>query len=152
MRRDDRSFYIEWRGFDQREFGWPGIAVRFLVSVAALWFSQWIIPGFDIEGGGALIFGAVIFGLLNAFIRPVIAIVSCPLTVITLGLFTLVINTIMLALTALVAGLFDLAFDVEGFFAAFFGALVISIVSTLLSWFVRRNVLEPIDRERRGRW
>ena len=149
MRRDDRFFYIEWRGFDEREFGWPGLAVRFVVNVVALWFSQWIVGGFDIDGAGALIFGAIIFGLLNAFIRPAIALISCPLTVLTLGLFTLIINTLMLALTAWVAGLFDLDFHVDGFFAAFFGALVISIVSTLLSWWARRSVLEPMERDRR---
>jgi putative membrane protein len=148
--RDDRTFYIEWRGFDRRDFGGPGLVARFLVNVAALWFSQWIIRGFDIESAGALVFGALIFGLVNAFVRPIIAIVSCPLMVLTLGLFTLIINTLMLALTAWVAGWFDLDFEVEGFFAAFFGALVISIVSTVLSWWARRNVLEPMERS--GRW
>jgi putative membrane protein len=150
--RDNRFFYIQWRGPRSRDFGWPGLLVRFVVNVAALAFAQWIIPGFDIHGGWALVFGAVIFGALNAFIRPVIAFVSCPLTVITLGLFTLIVNTIMLALTAWIAGWFDLKFEVEGFFAAFFGALVISIVSTLLSRWADRNVLEPIERERRGFW
>jgi putative membrane protein len=152
VRRDDRTFYLEWRGPDPEDFGVPGLVVRFLVNVAALAFSQWIIRGFDIESAGALIFGAVIFGLVNAFIRPVVAIVSCPLTVLTLGLFTLVINTMMLGLTAWIAGLFDLAFHVEGFVAAFLGALVISIVSTVLSWWTRRSVLERIERERSGRW
>ena len=151
MRRD-RFFYIEWRGPDRDDFGLPGLAVRFLANMAALWFSQWIIRGFDIDSVGALIFGAVIFGVVNAFIRPVIAIVSCPLTVLTLGLFTLIINALMLGITAWVAGLFDLDFHVDGFVAAFLGALVISIVSTLLTWWAKRNVLEPIDVERRGEW
>jgi putative membrane protein len=150
--RDDRFFYFEWRTPNGRDLDVPSLVVRFLVNIAALWFSQWIIRGFDIEGAGALIFGAIIFGLVNAFIRPVVAIVSCPLTILTLGLFTLIINTIMLGLTAWIAGLFDLEFQVDGFVAAFLGALVISIASTLLSWWARRNVLEPIERERRGRW
>jgi putative membrane protein len=89
---------------------------------------------------------------VNAFIRPVIAIVSCPLTVLTLALFTLIINALMLGITAWVAGLFDLDFHVDGFVAAFLGALVISIVSTLLTWWAKRNVLEPIEVERRGEW
>jgi putative membrane protein len=152
VRRDDRTFYVEWRGPDRDDFGVPGLVVRFLVNVAALAFSQWIIRGFDIESAGALIFGALIFGLVNAFIRPVVAIVSCPLTVVTLGLFTLIINTMMLGLTALIAGWFDLDFHVDGLVAAFLGALVISIVSTVLSWWTRRSVLEPIERERAGRW
>jgi putative membrane protein len=141
----DRFFYFEWRGPGRRDFGWPGLLVRFLVNVAALWFSQWIIRGFDIEGWAALFVGALIFGAVNAFIRPVIALVSCPLTLLTLGLFTLLINTAMLALTAWIAGLFDLDFRVDGFIAAFLGALVIAIVSTVLSKWVDANVL----RERR---
>lgn len=150
MRRDPdgRFFYIQWRGPDRRDFGWPGLLVRFLVNVAALWFAQWIIPGFSIEGWPALLIGAAIFGAVNAFIRPVIAIVSCPLTVITLGLFTLIINTAMLGLTALIAGWLDLNFNVDGFLAAFLGALVISIASTILSKWADANVLRPIERER----
>jgi putative membrane protein len=143
-------FYVQWRGPDRRDFGWPGLLVRFVVNVAALWFAQWIIRGVDIDGAAALIIGAIIFGAVNAFIRPVIAIVSCPLTVITLGLFTLIINTAMLGLTAWIAGLFDLDFNVDGFLAAFLGALVISIVSTVLSKWADANVLRPIDRERAG--
>jgi putative membrane protein len=148
---DDRSFYVEWRGPDRRDFALPGLAVRFVTNVAALWFAQFVIRGFDVESAGALIFGAIIFGAVNALIRPIIAIVSCPLTILTLGLFTLIVNTLMLALTAWIAGLFDSGFHVDGFIAAFLGALVISIVSTVLSWWARRNVLEPIARERSGR-
>lgn len=149
---DNRFFYVQWRGADRRDFGWPGLLVRFVVNVAALWFAQWIIRGFDIDGWAALLIGAAIFGVINAFIRPVIAIVSCPLTVITLGLFTLIINTAMLGLTAWIAGWFDLNFHVDGFLAAFLGALVISIVSTVLSKWADANVLRPIERERGGRW
>jgi putative membrane protein len=143
---DDRFFYFEWRGPDRREFGWQGLAVRFVINVAALWFSQWIIRGFDIDGWAALLFGAAIFGAVNAFIRPIVTFVSCPLTVLTLGLFTLIINTAMLGLTAWIAGWFDLAFDVDGFIAAFLGALVISIVSTVLSKWADTNML----RDRRA--
>lgn len=118
-----------------------GLAVRFLVNFAALWFSQWIIPGFDIEGPLALVIGAVIFGVINAFIKPVVAMFSCLLTVLTLGLFILIINTAMLGLTAWVAGLLDLDFEVDGFLAAFFGALVISLVSLALSAWADRAIL-----------
>jgi putative membrane protein len=151
VRRDDRTFYFEWRGPDRQEFGLAGLAVRFVINVAALWFSQWIIPGFDIDGWRALLIGAAIFGLINAFIRPVVALVSCPLTVFTLGLFTLIINTAMLGLTAWITGWFDLAFDVDGFIAAFLGALVISLVSTILSKWADANVLKQMDR-RRSAW
>jgi putative membrane protein len=125
-----------------------GLLVRFVVNVAALWVAQWLVRGFDIESAGALVFGAIIFGVLNAVIRPVLAFVTCLLTILTLGLFTLILNTIMLGLTAWIAGLFDLAFEVDGFIAAFLGALVISVVSTLLNWWATRNVLAPLDDRR----
>jgi putative membrane protein len=150
--RDGRFIYIEWRGPRPGDFGWPGLAVRFVVNVAALWFSQLIIRGFDIDGWAALLFGAAIFGAVNAVIRPVVALISCPLTVLTLGLFTLVVNAAMLGLTAWIAGLFDLSFEVDGFLAALLGALVISLVSTTLSWWTKRNVLEPMERHRLERW
>ncbi|HZP56706.1 MAG TPA: phage holin family protein [Dehalococcoidia bacterium] len=142
MRRNS-VWYWEWRGPAREDFGWPGLAVRFAVNVAALWVAQFLVRGFDIDGWGALLFGAVIFGLINAFIRPVVAMFSCLLTIATLGLFILIINTAMLGLTAWIAGQFGLDFDVDGFIAAFLGALVISVVSTLLSAWARRNILRP---------
>lgn len=152
MRRQGSASYWEWKPPERQDFGAWGLAVRFLVNVAALWLAQWIIPGFDIEGAGALIFGALIFGIVNALIRPVVAMFSCLLTVLTLGLFTLIINTAMLALTAWIAGWFGLEFEVEGFLAAFFGALIIAIVSTLLSRWADRNVLRPLKRRNEQRW
>jgi putative membrane protein len=146
MRRDDRPFAFEWRRPAREDYGATGLLVRFVVSLAALWLAQALIPGFDIEGAGALIFGALIFGAVNAVIRPVVAFVSCLFTVLTLGLFILIINTLMLALTAWIAGWFDLAFEVDGFFAAFFGALIVSVVSTLLNAWTDRNVLRPMRR------
>ncbi len=143
MRRRGSVFYWEWRGPEPEDFGVLGLAVRFLVNVAALWFAQFLVRGFAIDSAPALIFGAVIFGIVNALIRPVVAMFSCLLTCATLGLFTLIINTAMLGLTAWTAGKFDLAFRVDGFIAAFLGALVISIVSTLLSRWADRNVLRP---------
>ena len=144
--RDRNFFYWEWRPPRSEDFGVLGLLVRFLVNVAALWFAQLIIRGFSIDSAGALIFGAIIFGVVNALIRPIVAMFSCLLTVLTLGLFTLIINTMMLGLTAWIAGKFDLAFHVDGFIAAFLGALVISIVSTILSRWATENVLRPSRR------
>jgi putative membrane protein len=138
--RGEGDSYWEWRPPGRQDFGLIGLAVRFLVSVAALWFAQLIVPGFDIEGVGPLVFGAVIFGLVNALIRPVVAFFTCWLTCLTLGLFTLIINTAMLALTAWIAGQLDLAFEVDDFIAAFLGALVIAVVSTVLNWWASANV------------
>jgi len=134
-------FYLRWRGPQAADVYLPGLIVRFVVNVAALWLSQALVRGFAIDTWGGLIFGAVIFGLVNAFIRPVVAILSCPLTCLTLGLFTLIINTMMLGLTAWLAGKFDLAFEVDGFVAAFLGALIISVVSAVLSRWADRNIL-----------
>jgi putative membrane protein len=144
VRRQTNYFYWEWRPPEAREFGFAGLVVRFLVTVTALWIAQWLVRGFDIDSFGALLFGAVIFGVVNAIIRPVVAFVTCLLTILTLGLFTLIINTMMLGLTAWIAGLFDVEFHVDGFVAAFLGALVISVVSTLLNWWTARNVLAPM--------
>jgi putative membrane protein len=146
LRRTD-AFFFEFRRPEPEDFGRVGLVVRFLINIAALWVAQWIIPGFDIHGAGALIFGAIIFGIVNALIRPVVRMVTCVFTLLTLGLFTLIINTAMLALTAWIAGQFDLEFEVDGFLAAFFGALIIAIVSTLLSRWAGENVLR---RSRRG--
>ncbi|MEX2247609.1 MAG: phage holin family protein [Dehalococcoidia bacterium] len=143
MRRRDGFFYWEWRGPQREDFGPLGLAVRFVVNIAALWVAQWLVRGFAIEGAPALVVGALIFGVVNASIRPVVAMFSCLLTVLTLGLFTLIINAAMLGLTAWIAGLFDLAFKVDGFIAAFLGALVITVVSTALTRWADANVLRP---------
>ena len=144
--RDRGFFYWEWRAPRSEDYGFLGLLVRFVVNVAALWFAQLIIRGFSIDSTGALIFGAIIFGVVNALIRPIVAMFSCLFTILTLGLFTLIINTMMLGLTAWIAGKFDLAFHVDGFIAAFLGALVISLVSTILSRWADANVLRPSRR------
>ena len=144
--------YWQWRRPRSEDFGVLGLAVRFLVNVAALWVAQALVRGFSIDGAGALIFGAVIFGLVNALIRPVVAMFSCLLTFFTLGLFTLIINTAMLGLTAWIAGKFSLDFRVDGFIAAFLGALVISVISTLLSRWATEHVLRPATRRDFEAW
>ena len=84
-----------------------------------------------------LLLVALVFGLLNALLRPLLALLSCPLVILTLGLFTLVINAVILWLTSALSESLGIGFHVEGFLAAFLGALVVSIVSILLSVFVR---------------
>ncbi|MHB8377273.1 MAG: phage holin family protein [Dehalococcoidia bacterium] len=150
--RPGSFFYWEWRPPRTDDFGVLGLAVRFLVNVAALWVAQWLVRGFDITTPGALLFGAVIFGAVNALIRPLVAMFSCLLAVLTLGLFTLIINTAMLALTAWIAGKFGLAFHVDGFIAAFLGALVISLASTILSRWATESILRPASRHPPRAW
>jgi len=105
--REGSIFYAQWKGPESEDFGALGLAVRFVINVAALWLAQFVIRGFDIDSLPALIFGAIIFGTMNAFLKPIVSMVSCALTCATLGLFALIINTAMLGLTAAVAGLFD---------------------------------------------
>jgi putative membrane protein len=111
--------------------------VRWLVNAAALWVATRIVPGVTYAGGWVPFLGvALIFGIVNAFIRPVAKVLTFPLIILTLGIFALVVNGLMLWLTSAMSGALDLGFHVRGFWAAFFGALVVSIVSTLLSMLI----------------
>jgi len=108
--------------------------IRWLVNAAALWVATRIVPGVTFTGGWLPFLGvALIFGVVNAFIRPVAKVLTFPLIILTLGIFALVVNGLMLWLTSALSGVLDLGFHVRGFWAAFFGALVVSSVSTLLS-------------------
>jgi putative membrane protein len=112
--------------------------LRLLINAAALWVATRIVPGVSHTGSGVSLLGvALVFGLLNALLRPLLTLLSCPLLILTLGLFTLVINGVILWLTSAVSESLGIGFRVEGFLAAFLGALVVSIVSILLSVFVR---------------
>ena len=95
------------------------------------------MPGVTHTGSGInLLAVALVFGLLNALLHPLLTLLSCPLLILTLGLFTLVINAVILWVTSAVSGSFGIGFHVDGFGAAFIGALVVSVVSILLSIFV----------------
>ncbi len=150
--REGSVFFVQWKGPEAEQFGALGLTVRFVITVAALWFSQLVIRGFDIDSVPALIFGAAIFGTVNAFLKPIVSMLSCALTCTTLGFFALIVNTLMLALTAWIAGLFDLAFEVDGFWAAFLGALVISLTSTTLGTWADRAILRPARRDAVDEW
>lgn len=106
---------------------------RWLVTTAAILLAAAVVPGITVAGTGAAIGAALLLGILNAFIRPVLLLLSAPLILLTLGLFILVINALMLWwVPTFVPG-----FRVEGFGAAFWGALLVSLVSWLLSAFFR---------------
>jgi putative membrane protein len=108
--------------------------LRLIVNAAALWVAVRTIPGVTFAGGSISFFGAaLVFGVVNAFLKPLAKVLAFPLIIVTLGLFTLVVNGIMLWITSAVSGALDLGFHVSGFWSAFFGALVVSIVSTMLS-------------------
>jgi putative membrane protein len=120
--------------------------IRLLINAVALAAAERLIDGITYTGEWIwLIAVALIFGLVNATIGPLLKMLTCPLIVLTLGLFTLVINGLMLQLTAYLAGFFDLSFRVDSYWAAFLGALVISIVSFFLSL-----LLGGLDNEKDG--
>jgi putative membrane protein len=112
--------------------------VRLLINAAALWVATYVVPGIAYQGRWtSLLVVALVFGVLNASVRPLLKVLTFPLLILSLGLFTLVINALMLWLTGWVSGRLALGFHVAGFWAAFWGGLVVSIVSLLLSIFVR---------------
>jgi putative membrane protein len=110
------------------------LLLRLLINAFALWATAELLPGFAFDGSfWELLLVALIFGLVNTFIRPIVRLLTLPLTVITLGLFTFVVNGLMLMLTAAISD--SLSLD-GGFFRQFFtaivGAIIISIVSMVL--------------------
>jgi putative membrane protein len=112
--------------------------VRLLINAAALWVATHIVPGIAYEGRWtSLLVVALVFGVLNASVRPLIKVLTFPLLILTLGLFTLVINALMLMLTGWISDRLNLGLHVTGFWSAFWGGLVVSIVSLTLSIFVR---------------
>ena len=111
--------------------------LRLLINTAALWVAIQLVDGIDHRGSWwSLLLVALVFGVLNASVRPLLTLLSIPLLIVTLGLFTFVINAVMLRLTSWVSGLLGLGFHVGGFWPAFFGGLVVTVVSLLLSVFV----------------
>ncbi len=115
------------------------MVMRFLFSAAALAFATWVLPGISMTASEpstaflGILAVAVIFGVVNALVKPLFAFASAPLLLITLGLFLLVINALMLWLTSWVAGQLHLGWRVDGFWSAFWGALIVSIVSFILN-------------------
>ena len=111
--------------------------IRLLVNAAALWVATRLVPGVGYDGGALPFLGvALVFGVVNAFLRPVAKILTFPLIIVTLGIFALVINGLMLWLTSSLSSALGLGFHVSGFRAAFWGGLVVSLVSTILSMLV----------------
>lgn len=113
------------------------VIIGILVTAAALWVTTAVVPGIRIESSvGAFLIVAIVFGLINAFVRPVIRLLSLPVTIITLGLFTFVINALMLLLTAWLAGnIMSIAGSgMSKFFTALIGSVVVSIASIVIGW------------------
>ena len=110
----------------------PGFLVRLLITALGLWIASAIVPGIEIRGGGTLLLAALLLGLVNAVVRPVIVVLTLPITVLTLGVFLWVVNAAMLAL---VAAMLE-GFVVRGFFAALLGSFIVSVTSWVASSYI----------------
>ncbi|MEV0996394.1 phage holin family protein [Nonomuraea sp. NPDC050202] len=118
--------------------------IRTLAAAVALWVAIQFIDGIDVDAPtnsarywGVLLLVALIFGVINAIVKPIVKALGCAVIVLTLGLFLLVINAAMLYLTSWIAGEFDIPFHVDNFYpAAFWGAVIVSLVSWLLGLFI----------------
>jgi putative membrane protein len=118
------------------------ILIRWVISSLALFAAAWLVPGITVERNGWIVYAtmAVILGLVNAIVRPLLKLLTCPLIILTLGLFVLVINGITLALASVIAvNWFHVGFYVHDFWSAFLGALIVSIVTVTLSALVREE-------------
>ncbi|WP_155361417.1 phage holin family protein [Acrocarpospora macrocephala] len=114
------------------------VILKIVVVAASLWVATQVVDGITVESSdttrqiGTLLAVALIFGIINTLLKPIIKVVGCAFYVLTLGLFALVVNAGLLYLTSWIAGKIDLPFHVAGFWAAFWGAIIIGIVSWLL--------------------
>ena len=113
------------------------VLLRLLINAAALWVATRLVSGISYTGDGVALFGvALVFGVLNVLIKPVLFVLSIPFLILTLGLFTFVLNAVMLLITSAASEALGLGFHVDGFVPALIGALVVSIISYGLSLFV----------------
>ena len=112
-----------------------GYLLRTAVTALGLWLADALIPGIAIQGTGTLLLAALIMGLINGLLRPVVIFFTLPITIVTFGLFLLIINAALFGLTAAVLD----GFEVSGFFAALFGWFIVSLVSAVASWTIGPN-------------
>jgi putative membrane protein len=127
-----------------------GILVRWLILTAAIIVASYALNGIQVRGFLSAFFAAAILGVLNAFFRPILIILTLPINILTLGLFTFIINALLLKMASGVIS----GFDVRGFWAAVFGSIIISVVSWALNSFISpRGRMEYIDLKKKGdRW
>jgi putative membrane protein len=112
------------------------IIIRWAITAVAIFLTAWLVPGFNIEGSNgfiAVIAAALVLGLVNAIIRPILVFLSCGCVVATLGLFMLVINALTLLLTSWICRSLGIGFYINGFWPALWGSIIISIISFVLS-------------------
>ena len=127
------------------------LLLRWVITALALFVAAWLVPGIRVAGQGWVVFSvmAVILGLVNAVVRPLLKLLSCPLIILTLGLFVLVINGITLWLASAIAvSWFHVGFYVDGFWSAFLGALIVSIVSVILTALLKETPSSVVPTSR----
>jgi putative membrane protein len=113
----------------------PGFIIRTLITMLGLYLASVIVPGVQIVGLGTFVLASILLGFVNGFVRPVAFILTLPITIVTLGLFLLVLNAAMFGLVgALLSG-----FSIAGFGSAILGALIVSITSGMASWYIGPN-------------
>jgi putative membrane protein len=116
------------------------LLIRLLLNAAALWVAIRLVSGITFDGSVMAFLGvAVVFTAVNAVVKPVLQVLSIPFILLTLGLFLLVVNALVLWMTSGLSGALGLGFQVRGFWAAFLGALVVSLVNLVLSWIAQRG-------------
>jgi len=127
-----------------------GFLIRAVVVGIGLWLASKIVSGIGFDSNGTLIAAALLLGIVNAFVRPIIVILTLPITLLTLGIFLLVINALMIELVAY----FLPGFIVAGFWSAIFAAIVVGLTSWVMSgWIGPRGRIEVVTmRSPRGRW
>lgn len=119
--------------------------LRTLAAAVALWVATQLVSGIEVTTSttakywGTLVVVALIFGLVNAIVKPIVKLLGCAFIVLTLGLFLIVINAAMLLLTSWIAGLLDIPFHVDGFVPALIGSIIISVVTWLLGLVIPDN-------------
>ena len=118
--------------------------IRLTANAVALAVAVWVVGGLRYEGGiGRFILVAALFGLVNALLRPFLTILTCPLIVLTLGLFTLVINAVLLLVTGWLSLRWGLGFTVAGFWPAFAGGVIVMLISTIVALALRDDEERP---------
>ncbi|MBV1852112.1 phage holin family protein [Catellatospora tritici] len=126
-----------------------GFLIRWVINAVALWITTLVVKGIDVYGSTAvrnaltLIIVALIFGLVNAVLKPVIHVLGCVFYVLTLGLFALLVNALLFLLVGWLSNLLKLPFHVDGFWPAFWGAIVMAVVSWALSLLVPDSAEQP---------
>lgn len=128
-----------------------GIVIRWLILTAAIMFASYVLDGIQVKGFFTALFAAAILGILNAFFRPILIILTLPINILSLGLFTFIINAMLLKMASGVIS----GFQVYGFWSAVFGSLLISAVSWALSSFINeQGRMEYIDLKKKDgdRW